>query len=810
MAGPSPPQEAAPALQQLLGRATELHQRGQLPAAAELYLQVLRQKRDCFDALYRLGVLRIQQGRYDDAFEQLREALQAKPDAIEALSNFGVLLHMRNRHQEALVNFDRALSLRPAYADAHSNRGKVLDDLGRYEEALASYDRALSASPNHAEVLNNRGLALHHLQRYAQALASYDQALAVKPHFAKALNNRGTVLAELGRFDEALASYVKALMERPDYAEAHFNRGNVLAKLDRYEDALRSFDKAVAAKPDYAAAFDNRGSVLVKLRRQAEALASHDQALTLVPDSVGALTNRGNALKDLKRYEEALASYDAALAIDPDLPDTLFNRANLLKEMQRYDRALACYDKARAIKPDHADAFGWVDAALHTCDWRRMEGLVDALTAEIRQEKPTVTPFTLLGINDEPALHLQCARNYFHEVMPVRPEPIWKGESYRHDRIRVAYLSADLQEHATAFLIAELIELHDRSRFEILAISYGRDDGSDMRRRLVKAFDQFHDVREQSDREVAQLIKGLEVDILVDLKGYTKDARPAILGFRPAPIQVHYLGYPGTMGTDCIDYVIADGVVLPFEQQPHYAERIVQLPDCYQPNDSKRRIADPTLTRSQAGLPDDEFVFCSFNSNYKITPALFDVWMRLLDKVPGSVLWLQQGNTRAEANLRAEAHARGISEQRLVFGERMRLDAHLARHRLADLFLDTLPYNAHTTASDALWAGLPVLTCPGTAFAGRVAASLLRSIGLPELIAHSLADYEAAALHLAEDSARLDALRARLEQNRKTFPLFDADRHRRHIEAAYATMCKFRQEGAPQSFAVDPIGATDR
>jgi protein O-GlcNAc transferase len=808
MAGPSSPQEASPSLKQLLGRATELHQRGQLPAAGELYLQALRQKRDCFEALCRLGVLRIQQGRYDDAFQHLGEALQVKPDSIEALSNFGVLLHMRNRHQEALASFDRALALRPAYADAHNNRGRVLGDLDRHEDALASYDQALVISPNHAEVLNNRGMALHNLKRYEDALASYDRALVARPNFAKALNNRGTVLAELGRLDAALASYVKALMERPDYAEAHYNRGNVSAKLERYEDALRSYDKAVSVRPDYAAAFDNRGSVLAKLRRHTEALASHDRALALMPNSVGALTNRGNALKSLKRYEEALTSYDAALAIDPEAPDTLFNRANLLKEMRRYDSALACYDKARSIKPDHADAFGWVDAALHTCDWGRLEGLVGALTAEIRQGRPTVTPFTLLGISDDPALHLQCARNYLQEIMPVRPEPMWKGDRFGHDKIRIAYLSADLQEHATAFLVAELIELHDRSRFEILAISYGRDDGSDMRRRLVGAFDQFHDVREKGDREVAQLINTLEVDILVDLKGYTKDARPDILAYRPAPIQVDYLGFPGTMGSDYVDYVIADAVVLPFEQQPHYCERIVHLPDCYQPNDSKRRVADLTPTRADAGLPESGFVFCSFNSNYKITPATFDIWMRLLDKVPGSVLWLLQESSSARANLRAQAQLRGVSENRLVFGERLGLDAHLARHRLADLFLDTLPYNAHTTASDALWAGLPVLTCPGTAFAGRVAASLLRSVGLPELVTHSLADYEAAALRLATDAPRLRALRDRLAQNRTTFPLFNADRLRRHIEAAYTMMCKLQRDGDPQSFAVEAIGGS--
>ena len=371
MAGPSSPQEASPSLKQLLGRATELHHRGQLPAAGELYLQVLREKRDYFEALYQLGVLRIQQGRYDDAFQHLGEALQVNPDAIEALSNFGVLLHMQNRHQEALASFDKALSLRPAYADAHNNRGRVLGDLERHEDALASYDRALVISPNHAEVLNNRGMALHHLKRHEEALASYDRALVARPNFAKALNNRGTVLAELGRLDAALASYVKALMERPDYAEAHYNRGNVSAKLDRWTTRC-------AATTRRSPSSGLRGRIRQSRQRARQAQAPRGGAgeftigLALMPNSRVRSPTAAMRSRASKRCEEAPASYDAALSRSTRKRPIPVNRANLLKEMRRYDLALACYDKARSIKPDHADAFGWVDAALHTCDWGRL------------------------------------------------------------------------------------------------------------------------------------------------------------------------------------------------------------------------------------------------------------------------------------------------------------------------------------------------------------------------------------------------------------------------------------------------------
>src|SRR5262249_39339191 len=384
-----------------------------------------------------------------------------------------------------------------------------------------------------------------------------------------------------------------------------------------------------------------------------------------------------------------------------------------------------------------------------------------------------ISPFVALGYLDDQALLRQCAENYVKNKIGKVPVSLWRGGGWRNDRIKIAYLSADFHRHATAYLMAELFERHDRARFELIGVSFGPDDRSDMRARLVSAFDRFVDVRAKSDAEVARLLSELKVDIAVDLKGYTQDCRPRILAHRPVPIQVNYLGFPGTMGADFIDYVIADEVVLPFDQQPFYSERIVHLPDCYQPNDRRRQIAGRTPARTEVGLPERGFIFCSFNNNWKIAPEVFDVWMRLLKAIGGSVLWLLRGNATAEQNLRKEAAARGVDPERLVFAPRIKLEDHLARHRLADLFLDTLPCNAHTTASDAFWAGLPVVTCRGKAFAGRVAASLLHAIGLPELVTSNMADYEALALTLACDPARLRDIKAKLARNRDTAPLFD-------------------------------------
>ncbi len=793
------------ALQEALGRAVELHRMGLLAQAEAAYAQVLATNPRQAQAQHLLGVLRGQQGRYDEALKLIGGALKTQPNSAIILSDHGLILHKIGHHAQALASFDKALALKPDHPAALSNRGNVLSDLGRYEEALASYDGALRISPDHPAALNNRGNALAALGRHPEALATFERALAIRPDDADAHGGRGRVLAALGRPAEALASLDKALAIRPDHAEAHYARGNVLAALRRYEEALASYDRALAIQPRHAAACDNRGNALAGLKRYAEAVSSYQRALAIEPGNAGTHNNLGTALKELGRYEDALASYDRALAIRPEFADALYNRGNVLKEMRRYEEALAAYRRARGISPDHPDAFGLLDVLAGLCEWAEAQRLADELASRMAVTSAFIGPFTWLGLNDDPSLQLRCAQNYIADKVPIRPKPLWDGTVFRNERIRLAYLSADFREHATAYLAAELFELHDRARFEVLGISFGRDDGSAMRRRLVGAFDQFHDVRTRSDREVAELLRDLNVDIAVDLKGYTQDCRPEILAFRPAPIQVNYLGYPGTMGADFVDYVIADKVVLPFDQQLFYTEKIIHLPDCYQVNDRQRSIPDRPPTRSEAGLPENGFVFCCFNNNYKITAPVFDVWMRLLTSVPNSVLWLLRDNAGAQHNLCRQAQARGVAAQRLVFANREKLSDHLARHRLADLFLDTLPYNAHTTASDSLWAGVPVLTCRGRAFAGRVAASLLHAIGLPELVTSTLDEYESLARRLAEDSVLLGGIRERLARNRLTQPLFDSRRHVRHIEAAYATVWDIWQRGeGPRSFAVKP------
>jgi protein O-GlcNAc transferase len=785
-----------------------LKHQGKLDEAVTAYRQAIRIKPDLAEAHCNLGNALRDQGKLDEAVASYRQAIRLKPGLAEARCNLGNALRGQRKLDEALASYDHAFTLRPDYADALYNRGNVLRELKRLDEALASYDRALTLRSDHAEALSNRGNVLRELNRLDEALASHDRALTLRPEYADVLFNRGNALQELKWLDEALESYDRALTLRPDHAEAHYNRGNVLRELNRRDDALASYDRALSVRPDYADALFNRGNVLYELKRLDEALASYDRGLSVRPDYAEALNNRGNVLRELKRrYDEALASYDRALTLQPGHAGTLNNRGVTLHESNRFDEALASYDCALAVKADHVHAFsGAADCVMKLCDWDRRMRFAAEITAHVSGKRSIVAPFVLLGYSDDPALQLQCARNYIENKFPSPLPPFWSGQTWRDDKLRVAYLSPDFRSHPVAFLMAELFEQHDRSRFEIIGISFGVDDRSETRKRLIAAFDEFHDVRRKNDKETAKILNDRRFDIAVDLAGYTQDSRPGIFAHRPAPIQVNYLGFPGTMGADFIDYIIADAMVVPVEHQPFYTEKIVYLPDCFQANDTKRKIAEHTPTRQEMGLPEHAFVFCCFNNSWKIAPEIFNIWMRLLHQVEGSVLWLLGTNARAEQNLRTEAQRRGIDPSRLVFARPLPLAEHLARQRLAGLFLDTVPYNAGATAAAALWSGLPVLTVIGEAFVGRMAASLLQAVGIPELITANLEDYQTLALKLARDPAWLADTKAKLPGHRNTCPLFDTVRFARHIESAYRTMWEIWQRGeAPKSFSVEPI-----
>jgi predicted O-linked N-acetylglucosamine transferase (SPINDLY family) len=767
---------------QLLQSAWQAHQAGNHAETARICQEIRRSDPANFSALFLGGFAYSVLGRYEEAERLMDEAAKVNPQSPEAIYNRGCMLRNLGRHGEALQCFERALALKPDFLDAQINRGIALLMIKRHGEALAVFDKVVKAAPDDAEGWNNRANALIELKRLEEALASLDRAIALRPDYDRAWNNRGITLYRLKRYEESLASLDRALAVNPQLSAAINNRGNTLMALRRFEEAAYAFDRASAPL------------------RGAGGTAASDGG------SIDALINYGTALLTLKRPDEAIAMYTMVLERQPENTEALCNRANALVTQKRYAEAVKDCDAILKLEPEFKYMRGIAaHCRLNCCDWSALENDKAEIAAGLKAGKLVVPPLEVAAIASTAKEQSMAARIAFADRHPPSANPLWRGEIYTHKRIRLAYLSADLREHVVSNIVAGVFEHHDRERFETIALSFRASDRSPMRRRVEAAFDRFIDVERKSDSELAQLVREMEIDIAVDLMGYSGECRPGVFAHRPAPIQVNYLGYAGTMGAEYFDYVIADATIIPQGDEAYYSEHIARLPDAYLPYDSKRAPAPAAPTRAQAGLPRNGFVFASFNNSYKFRPESFDIWMRLLRSVEDSVLWLSAMNPEATRNLAREAQARGVDPARLVFAPFMPSPAdHLARLSLADLFLDTFPFNAHTTAMDALVAGVPLLTFSGQSFAGRVAASLNIAAGLSEMVTYSVNDYEFLALKLARDQAALGAIRAKLGRNRSTSPLFDTAGYTRNLEAAYATMYeRYRRGDAPDSFTVD-------
>ncbi|MDH6302058.1 putative O-linked N-acetylglucosamine transferase (SPINDLY family) [Polynucleobacter sphagniphilus] len=581
--------------------------------------------------------------------------------------------------------------------------------------------------------------------------------------------------------------------------------GVIEAKRGRNQEALAYLKNASKYDPKNGLILSNIGNVYSALKLYKEALAAHEQAISLAPSYAEAYSNKGNVLSELKLFKEALAAYGLAIQLKPDYAEAWSNSGIAFSELKIYDRAFMAYSKALEIKPDVDYLLGnFLCTKMLTVNWDNLSEYMTLLSENIQKGRKASLPFNLVGIISSPSLLLSAAQTFSEDKFTedFSLGPIVKRSA---SKIRIGYYSADFHNHATAYLMAEFFELQNKNKFELTAFSFGPNTQDESRQRILKAFDQFIDVTELSDQQVARLSREMGVDIAVDLKGYTKDSRPGIFSYRAAPIQVNYLGYPGTMGSPYMDYIIADPVLIPKSSQIFYSEKITYLPNSYQVNDRSRKVSDRVFTRAECNLPDQGFVFCCFNNNYKITPATLGSWSRILKHVEGSVLWLLEDSEIAKANLIKESEALGIKQERLVFAKRLDLPEHLARHQLADLFIDTLPCNAHTTASDSLWAGLPVLTLLGEAFPGRVAASLLTAIDLPELITRSQDEYESVAIDLALNPTKIKAIKERLKENRLTKPLFNTKQITTQIESAYIQMYeRYQANKMPDHIYIEP------
>lgn len=641
-----------------------------------------------------------------------------------------------------------------------------------------------------------RALAALHRQDWTECEHLCRLVLNAQAGNFDALHLLGVVALNTGRPSEAVDLLQQATAVLPGHAEARNNLGAAFLRMGRVEDALASHDDAIHLRSDYADAHNNRCVALHDLMRFGEAVDAGDRSVALAPAFAEAWFNRGAALQALRRNGEAVESYERAIALRPSYAEAMYNCGVGLQAQGRHAAAIGMFGRALDADPGCDFVYGaWLSAKLRICDWAGLNGEFAHLSERVARQERALTP-QVVALPASAALQRRVLEAWTRAKHPSRAAMPAATVRAAGKRLHVGYFSADFHDHATCNLMAGLFELHDKAKFEITAFSFGPDKQDHMRRRVAAAFDRFIDVRDSTDAEVAALSRSLGIDVAIDLKGHTEDARPGIFAERAAPVQAAYLGYPGTMGAEYIDYIIADAVVIPEEQRTHYTEKVAWLPGSYQVNDSTRPISSREFTRASEGLPATGFVFCCFNANYKIQPDTFGQWMRILRAVEGSVIWLIEDNAEAAGNLRSEAARQGIDAARLVFAGRLPQPEHLARQRLADLFLDTLPCNAHTTTGDALWAGLPVLTRLGEAFAGRVAASLLHAVGLPELVVATPEEYEALAIQLATDSVRLGEIRARLARNRLAEPLFDTRRFARAIEAAYTEMHRRHLAGA--------------
>ena len=665
-------------------------------------------------------------------------------------------------------------------------------DMERFHNLLLTASKQSDCSP---KALYYLGSSFLERGQFQHAIAVLEKAIKIAGEFFEALHDLATAQAQLGDTKLALQNFTKALQLKKDSPELHYNVARLYDEINQLDLALVHYKNAVEIDSAYPEAWCNMGVDLARLRRYEEALQSYDRALNLRTNDATTWSNKGIALYALKRLNDALAAYDRAIQLSPKYAQAWANKAAFLHDQKQYPEAIAAYEEALRLDPNiHYAAGEMLHAKMKICDWTNIEIEIANLERATLNNQLASSPFPVVVASSSEEINFQVARLYAKDQFAAYTKPKFHVKN-NSQQIRIAYFSNDFFNHATAYLMAELFELHDRARFEILAFSFSPDTQDEMQTRLKKNFDQFIDVSNMSDQEVVALSRQMETDIAIDLKGYTTHSRPEIFALGAAPIQINYLGYPGTMGADFIDYIIADKVIIPESNQPYFSEKIIYLKNSYQVNDSKRQISDRKFSRAECSLPEDQFVFCCFNNNFKILPNTLDIWSRILSKVPNSVLWLLEDNVFAKENLIKQAQARGISKERLIFAQRMDLSEHLARHQLADLFLDTLPCNAHTTASDALWAGLPVLTQLGEALAGRVAASLLTAIDMPELIADGPKEYEDLAVELATKQLVLKQIKEKLALNRTTTPLFDAELFTRGIEDAFIKIYQRSQAG---------------
>ena len=793
-----------------LKKAIVYHQSGNLAQAQKCYQKILAQHPNHPDAMHLLGVIAFQKGNRDIAVNLIKQAVRCNPHNPFYHNNLGAVLREAGDHKEALTHYQKALQLKPDYAEAAYNIGTVFLISGNISTAIFWYQKAILIKPDYLDAYSNLAAGYNRQNRPDDALICCHKALKLNPNCAEALNNMGNALVALGNQKEAVACFRKSIAVDPDNPEAYSNMGNAFYDLGNSQEAINSYQNALRLNPAYGEAYNNMGIVFREQGKLNEAIFSYQKTMQLKPGDPEAYHNLGNVLKDIGQLDKAISMYHQAIALNSELIDSYVSLGVALEEQGRSDQAITCYLKAININSEFPKAYSHLVHQLqHICAWQQLDGFATKLdeltqTALDGGQQPDEMPFLNLARHADSSLNFRVARAWSDEISRrmsgiARSNPICSRAERRRKwgktKITVGYLSNNFKNHPTAHLIQGMFPHYNRDVFNVFCYSYGEDDESSYRKKIEQECDRFIDLRALSHADAAGRIHDDQVDILVDLVGYMKANRLYIPALRPAPVQVRWLGQAGTTGAKFFDYLITDATVTPEDQAPFYTESFVFMPYCYQINDYAQVMSTDDLTKTEIGLPEDCFVFCSFASCYKFDPVMFGSWMKILKQVPKSVLWIIGGSTSAEKNLMHAAKAHGIRCERLVFAKKLPKEAHLARLRYADLALDTRIVNGAVTTSDALWSGVPVVTLQGTHFASRMSSSILAAVGLANLVTHSLVDYEALAIRLAQEPKELQATRQKLVQNRFTWPLFDTQRYVRFLEMAFKKMWQTHVSG---------------
>ena len=794
--------------------AFENYQSGNFQEAENICKQIVQVESNNINAINLLGLIYYELKQYDSAIHYTKKLISLNPNNSQAYYIIGHSLQEKGETDEAIAHYQKSLQLNPNFVDAYYNLGTIFQDKKRYDEAISCYQKALQLHPTDVDAYYNLGVVLQAKGLHEEAIASFWKALQINPTLDEAYGRIGLALQEKGQFDESISCYRKAVELNPHNLIALYGLGTALTERGDLDNAITYYQKALQINPSHAEGYTNLGIIFQERGELDNAIAYYQKALQINPNLADIYTNLGIIFQERGELDNAIAYYQKALQINPNLANAYSNLGGAFEEKGQLGEAvITCYRKALEINPNLAEAYSQLTYQMQqTCNWQDLDAMtvkLDYLTRKALDTgtKPAETPFMSIIRHADPSLNLAIAKSWSHDI--ERAMSKLKVFFPFHDRkkgktkIIIGYISDRFRNTATAHLMLSLFGLHNRDEFSVCCYSYGKDDGSSYRARIEQDCDKFVDISSLSYDAAARCIYEDQVDILVDLKGHTKGSRLAILALHPAPIQVSYLGFAGSTGADFIDYIITDKIVTPKDHIQYYSEECVYMPHCYLVNDHTQPISDKNFNKADFGLPESSFVFCSFNQPYKIDPVIFNVWMEILQQVPESVLWLLFGNKIAEENLKQEAEARGVISERIIFAKSLPKDEHLSRLKLADLALDTRIVNGHTTTSDALWAGVPVITLQGSHFASRVSSSILSAIGLPDLITHSLEAYEALAVQLAKNPADIQKVRKRVAENRRAEPLFDTPRFVRNLERAYKEMWKIFLTGeAPRQIEV--------